>query len=108
MNDLPESTVPPARDAELAARGLPEFAFVDNTKGLAACKTAVVAVRRGEAGCYEVRTEMTADALNAQIGVSEAQREAMLAGSMFGWDCKASFPWTYERRIGKREPGREH
>ena len=80
---------------DLAGRGLPPVAFVDNPgNALIANFTAVVAIRRGERGCFAVQTKFSAGELNAQYGVSEAPREAMLAGSMFGWDCKASFPAT--------------
>lgn len=103
-----ETTVTAERDAELAERGLPPLAFIDNSTGFAACGAAVVAVRRGEPGCYAVQTALSADQLNAQHGVSDAQREAMHAGSMFGWDCKASFPWTWERRLAGAGAGRGH
>lgn len=85
-------------DADLAARGLPEVAFVDNRNGLVSLSAAVVAIKRGELGCYEVHTEVDAAALNARCGVTPEQREAMLAGSMFGWECKASFPETWRGR----------
>jgi hypothetical protein len=103
-----ETTVSAERDAELAERGLPPLAFVDNSTGFAASGASVVAVRRGEPGCYAVQTDLSAEQLNAQHGVSEAQREAMHAGSMFGWDCKASFPCTWECRAASVGAGRGH
>lgn len=96
MNVKRESVAP--TDADLAARGLPDLAFVDNGNGLVPLSTAVVAIKRGERGCYQVRTELDAAALNAQCDVSPEQREAMLAGSMFGWECRASFPETWRGR----------
>lgn len=36
------------------------------------------------------------DAENARLGVTPAQREAMLAGSMFGWDTPAANPDMYD------------
>ena len=33
---------------------------------------------------------------NAELGVTRAQEEAMLAGSMFGWDVPGARPWNYD------------
>lgn len=92
---------------ELAQRGLPPVAFFDNADGLAVSNTSVVCVKRGEAGCYAVETTLSADVLNEQHGVSAAQKEAMLAGSMFGWECRAAYPHTWELRFGDAK-GRRH
>ena len=37
-----------------------------------------------------------ADVKNNKLGVTRAQEEAMLAGSMFGWDTPAAKPWRYD------------
>ena len=42
-----------------------------------------------------VRVEVDKD--NARWGVTRAQEEAMLAGSMFGWDTPAAKPWRYDQ-----------
>ena len=78
-------------DDVLAARGLPELAFIDNSRRVYG-PSSVVAVRRGDACWYEVETELTADELNAQHGVNHAQAQAMLLGSIFGWNCGPACP----------------
>ena len=37
-----------------------------------------------------------ADENNAHFGITRAQEEAMLAGSLFGWSVPAAKPWMYE------------
>lgn len=41
---------------------------------------------------------------NALMGVTRAQEEAMLAGSLFGWDKPAAKPWNYEADGTPRNP----
>ncbi len=83
------------------ARGLPAAAAVINP----ANPCAVVIVRREVAGYWPVREcddEAGAVALmaaiNGGLGVAAPQREAMLAGSLFGWTCPAADPQTYDAR----------
>jgi hypothetical protein len=38
-----------------------------------------------------------AAAKNALLGVTRAQEEAMLAGSIYGWDTPAAKPWNYDQ-----------
>jgi hypothetical protein len=52
---------------------------------------APILIRRGERG-YFPAPGIDVDAFNARHGVTEAQREAMLAGSMFGFDCPGADP----------------
>ena len=37
-----------------------------------------------------------ADTSNKFFGITRAQEEAMLAGSLFGWDKPAAQPWNYD------------
>ena len=64
-------------------------------------------VKKGESGyyktdlleCNEIKSHTKAkefvDELNEQLGVTPAQREAMMAGSMFGWHTPAANPKSY-------------
>lgn len=66
----------------------------------------IVKIDAGEAGYLPTsidREDYTAaqaaavtKTLNDREGVTEAQAEAMLAGSMFGWHCKGADPDAYQ------------
>ena len=64
----------------------------------------VIIIKHGESGYYrcEYSTEDKAfnrefaNDRNANLGVSKAQVEAMLAGSMYGWDVPAADPESYD------------
>lgn len=64
----------------------------------------VTIIKHGESGYYrcEYSTEDKAfnrefaNDRNANLGVSKAQVEAMLAGSMYGWDVSAADPKSYD------------
>ena len=64
----------------------------------------VIIIKHGESGYYrcEYSTEDKAfnrefaNDRNANLGVSKAQVEAMLAGSMYGWDMPAADPKSYD------------
>lgn len=64
----------------------------------------VIIIKHGESGCYrcEYSTEDKAfnrefaNDRNANLGVSKAQVEAMLAGSMYGWEVPAADPKSYD------------
>lgn len=64
----------------------------------------VIIIKHGESGYYrcEYSTEDKAfnrefaNDRNANLGVSKAQVEAMLAGSMYGWDVSAADPKSYD------------
>ena len=63
-----------------------------------------IIIKHGESGYYrcEYSTEDKAfnrefaNDRNANLGVSKAQVEAMLAGSMYGWDVPAADPKSYD------------
>jgi hypothetical protein len=98
-NFNPTATVSPLRDADLAARGLPPVAYVENTWNRSPDAPRIVAVKRGETGYYPIETKCTAAELNDAIGITHAQAQAMYAGSMFGWDVKGADPATYAGRL---------
>ena len=66
---------------------------------------ALIMLIRGESGYIECRdspigreaNRLFADTANKLSGVTRAQEEAMLAGSLFGWSVPAAKPWNYER-----------
>jgi hypothetical protein len=84
---------------ELIARGLPEVAWVSNADKRYHRDAQVIAIKRGEAGFYPIYTGATADSLNESEGITPVVREAMLWGSMFGWDTPGADPTT---EIGKK------
>ena len=55
-----------------------------------------VLITRGEMG-YHLLPGVDVDKYNAYRNVTKEQEQAMLAGSMFGWDCPAADPQTYEK-----------
>jgi hypothetical protein len=59
----------------------------------------VTAIKRDERGYFPTEFKggkAKAIALNADLGISVAQMEAMMAGSMFGWHTKAADPAVYD------------
>lgn len=65
----------------------------------------MVCIRKGEPGYLLVNVEgdremltQRAAAENRMLGVTEAQKEAMLAGSMFGWAAPAANPKNYDEK----------
>ncbi len=99
-----------ARDDNLAGRGLPRIAYVDNHDGIYGDEAPVIAIKRGESGYFPIHSTLTADELNALEGVTPAQREAMLTGAMFGWHVSGAEPSMHEHVFGKstREANRDH
>lgn len=79
--------------------GLPELCFsVLSGEGKLIC------IKRGEPGyCLSdwetgdpAKNRELADFNNKKLGVSKAQEKAMVAGSMFGWDCHGADPARQE------------
>ena len=64
----------------------------------------VIIIKHGESGYYRCEYSTKDKAFNrefandrnANLGVSKAQVEAMLAGSMYGWDVPAADPKSYD------------
>ena len=68
----------------------------------------LIKISRGEKGyypCYDKNADDPksnrefADDRNAKLGVSKAQEQAMLAGSMFGWHVPAANPKNYDSNV---------
>ena len=96
------------RFAPKLADGLPDLCFsvLPGTGKL-------ICIKRGEKGYYPsdwetgdpVKNRELANYNNEKLGVSKAQEEAMLAGSMFGWDCSGADPAQYEEHSQPRMGG---
>ena len=60
----------------------------------------LIGIRRGVSGYYQMydglvigqAARIAADRINKAFDVTPQQREAMLLGSMMGWDCAAAKP----------------
>lgn len=92
------------RFAPKIAEGLPELCFSTlRTTGQLIC------IKRGETGYYpsewdtgdKERNVELADELNKNLGVSPIQRQAMVVGSMAGWDVPGADPAKYQENYPK-------
>lgn len=103
------------KDTDTTAAGLPAVAAVE----LLADPLAVAMVRRGCSGYWLITRADDAgaaaairEAINAAAGVTIPQREAMQAGSMFGWHAPAADPKRYNAaghvRFDRDDPDTAH
>ena len=65
----------------------------------------IIVVQKGESGYYKtnmfsndrLEAQKIVDEYNDKLGVTKAQAEAMVAGSMFGWHVPAADPKNYDK-----------
>lgn len=82
------------------AAGLPEMCF-----SVLPDTGALICIKRGESGYYpsdwntsdKERNLQIRDDANESLGVTDAQRQAMEVGSMFGWNVPGADPKSYEQ-----------
>ena len=83
------------------AEGLPEMCF-----SVLPDTGALICIKRGESGYYpsdwstgdRERNIQIRDDANESMGVTDAQRKAMEAGSMFGWNVPGADPAKYQEQ----------
>ena len=83
------------------AEGLPEMCF-----SVLPDTGALICIKRGESGYYpsdwstgdRARNIQIRDDANESMGVTDAQRRAMEAGSMFGWHVPGADPAAYQEQ----------
>lgn len=87
------------------------FAYVQSTDEIAV-------ITRGEKGYRPANIPLdgldtpaakrdAADRLNESLGVSKPHAAAMMAGSLFGWDCPAAHPRNYDAHGNAIKPKRD-
>lgn len=54
-----------------------------------------ILIKRGTVGYWPLRDDFDVDAFNARHGITPAQVEAMMTGSMFGFDCPGADPLNF-------------
>lgn len=90
-------------------------ALPENCYGVLLMDKSLIQIKVGESGYYPVKNEAfvqeglelfdckttndLADKLNAERGITKAQRAAMEHGSMFGWETLLANPENWEGRI---------
>ncbi len=61
-----------------------------------------ILIKRGEMGYYGRPSTFDVDGYNQRHGVTRYQVDAMLAGSMFGWEVPGADPDYYENHAMKK------
>lgn len=74
------------------ASKLPEFCY-----GTLPSTGQTIIIERGKMGYVVSGNQATAEELNEGLGVTKAQAEAMLVGSMFGWETEGADPDRYDQ-----------
>lgn len=70
---------------------LPRFCYsIESSTG------ATILIKKGEKGYFLTSNQESPQRLNAILGISPAQAEAMLVGSSFGWNVPGADPNTYK------------
>ena len=94
------------RFSQKYAEGLPELCF-----STLPSTGALICIKRGESGYYpsdcntpdRAQNRQIADEQNQRLGVSPAQEEAMVCGSMHGWNVPGADPAFVEEMQKKQE-----
>ena len=60
-----------------------------------------IIIKRGVSGYWQAAPDFDVECYNTCNNITDDQLKAMLAGSMFGWDCPAADPDTYAERNRK-------
>lgn len=87
-------------DDRLRARGLPE-----RCAAILPSSGEVIIIRRGVDGYYPYKGHRSAGQINELLEVSEAQKEAMIAGSMFGWNVPGADPALQAEMMRRKRGG---
>lgn len=77
---------------------LPEFCFAE-------AHGETVMIKRGMTGYFVTGYKETPAELNAKLGITAAQYEAMVVGSMFGWHVPAADPNKYDEQGNFKREG---
>jgi hypothetical protein len=75
-------------------KGLPDMCYstIEETEE-------TIILKKGIDGYFPSINQNSSDELNMEIGVTKQQEQAMLIGSMFGWDVPGANPEIYNGDI---------